>query len=76
MTVGQVTRYLQEYHHRELTRQTVYNWMKVGVRGEVLESMQAIRQKWAATPVRVTTKEWLHDFFRRIGQPLSVDQSA
>jgi len=76
MTVAEVVGYMRDKQGIEVTRHTVYNWMRKGVNNETLQHTTVPNKKWITQNVCVTTKEWLHDFFRRIGKPLASDQPA
>ena len=68
LKLGAVPKYLRDKFLLDVTRQTVYNWVHIGRRGEYL--------KYASIPpptgscfnaVRVTTQEWVDDFIHRSG---------
>lgn len=59
MTVKDVVDYLDSEHDIEVTRQTVYNWIKNGRKGEKLSVVRV-------AGLTLTTKERLNDFLNRI----------
>lgn len=49
-----------------ITRQTAYNWYKVGLKGEKLRTLE-IPGGPRKTTMRVTTREWINEFIQRCG---------
>lgn len=64
MTVGEVVKYLRE-KNVDVSRQTVYNWMNVGVNKNPLQYLNVKAPLKSRSPtIRVTTTEWVDDFLR------------
>lgn len=58
--LSEVPKHLRCKHNVDgFTRQTVYNWAKVGVKGTKLKVIQVGN-------VKFTTKEWVDDFFTHL----------
>lgn len=68
MKVGDVIAYIREKYGMEITRMTVYNWMKAGRHGEVLDFFAT--KAGPSSPfktVKVTTPEKVDAFLRCSG---------
>jgi hypothetical protein len=57
--LSEVPRYIRIKHGPDFTRQTIYNWAKVGVRGTKLKTVQV------GCFIR-TTKNWVDEFLARL----------
>lgn len=55
----EAARHVRTKHHTDVTRQTVYNWAKTGVKGIVLKTVTVGNRK-------LTTKEWVDDFLATV----------
>lgn len=53
--ISEAARYVRTHHHADCTRQTVYNWVKNGVKGVKLQ-VHKIGARM------LTTKEWVDAF--------------
>jgi len=56
MTLNEVPRYIRTKHFFDVSRQTVYNWAKLGVRGIKLRTLKLGPRNI------LTTKEWVDAF--------------
>lgn len=55
LKISEVPGYLDREHSIEVTRQTVYNWVKNGVRGSKLRTIRKANKLY-------TTEGWVDDF--------------
>lgn len=58
---SQIMVYLQDRYCLKISRQTVFNWMTLGIEGDLLKTTQMPTGK----RTRVTTEEDLNDFLSR-----------
>jgi hypothetical protein len=59
ITLSEVPHYIRCKYCFDVTRQTVYNWAKVGIKGEKLRISRMGRNF-------LTTKEWIDEFLDRV----------
>lgn len=59
LKLGEVPAYVLTKHGSKVSRATVYNWVKLGVRGTKLRTTSVKR---ALDLVQVTTTEWVDEF--------------
>lgn len=72
-----VPKFLMERYALEVTRQTVYNWTKRGLRNERLQTTTVKGKLTSRHPeVRVTTAAWIAAFILRCGIPVSAAGDA
>ena len=68
MTLGQVPKYLKERYGMTLTRQSIYNWVKKGLRDDTLQTITIKGKPTSIHPTTiVTTEAWVDTFLRRCG---------
>jgi hypothetical protein len=68
MTLGQVPKYLKERYRMAITRQSVYNWVKKGLRDDTLQTITIKGKPTSIHPTTiVTTEAWVDTFLRRCG---------
>lgn len=68
LKIGAVPKYLKERYQLDVSRQTVYNWMKTGRKQETLKYAHVKNPEGSHIAFTVfTTVEWLEDFFARSG---------
>ena len=58
LKLADVPEYLATHYNINVSRQTVYNWARTGVGGDVLESRKHPRGRY-------TTTRWVDDFVAR-----------
>jgi len=59
LRVSQVHNYVRAHHHFDVTRQTAYNWVTVGVFDEKLKTVRKGKGLF-------TTKGWVDAFLARV----------
>lgn len=59
ITAEFAARHVRTKHHADCTRQTIHNWMKLGVKGEKLRAYR-VGHRW------YTCKEWIDGFIANI----------
>jgi len=59
LKINDAPAYIERKYGVEVTRQTMYNWIRRGVRGEKLRSTRKVNKLY-------TTEGWIDDFVDRI----------
>lgn len=59
MRLSDVPRYMRINHSTDVTRQTVYNWVKTGVKGVKLQAVPGLTR-------RQTRKDWVDAFVQHL----------
>ena len=60
ITLGQVAGYVRSKHYFNISRQTAYNWAKIGIRSTKLRTVGLAHHM-------LTTKGWVDEFLAQCG---------